>query len=59
MKKLKPSEVGRSVEIKMARGISARKTNELPFADRMAKRKVEDRELEYLRDELLAAMIRK
>ena len=45
--------------IKRARGISVRKTNELSFANRMAKRKAEDREIERRGDERLATLIRK
>lgn len=59
MKKLKPSKEVQSVEIKTAAGVSFRKPNELSFAHRMAKRKVEDRDLEDQRDKRLAALIRK
>ena len=59
MKKLKSQKATQLRAIKAARGISSRKMNGLPFAERMAKRKAEDREIERLRDERLAALIRK
>ena len=59
MKKSKPSKEAQFVDIKKASGVSGRKARELSFAERMTKRKAEDREIGRLGDKRLAAMIRK
>ena len=57
--KSKSAKAKQATAIEAARGMLRPKPGELSFAERRAKWKEEDRELEHRRDERLAALIRK
>lgn len=57
--KRKSSKAEQHASIRAARGMLRSKPTERSFVERMAMRKIDDRELENRRDARLAALIRK